>query len=62
MKWMILFTKHDFVYKMLYIGDGRKKTRNEKILRLVGFPSPFYDMEADSFPMSEDAENRPDPP
>ena len=26
MKWMILFTKHDFIYKMLYVGDGRKKS------------------------------------
>ena len=34
----------------------RKKTRNEKIPRLVALPSPFYDMEADYFPVSENAE------
>ena len=61
MKWMVLLTKHDFIYKMLYVGDG-KKNRNEKIPCLVALPSPIYDMEADCFPVSENAENKPDPP
>ena len=30
------------------MGMGEKK--NEKNLRLVALPSPFYDMEADCFP------------
>ena len=60
---MILLTKHDFIYKMLYVGHRRKKKkRNEKIPRLVALPSPFYDMEADCFPVSENAENKPDVP
>ena len=66
MKCMILFTKYDFIYKMLYVGDGRKnietKKEREKIPRLVALPSPFYDMEADCFPESENADIKPDLP
>ena len=39
-----------------------KKTRNQKIPHLVALPFPFYDMEADCFPMSENAENKLDLP
>ena len=40
MKWLILFTKHDFIYKMLYVGDWRKKPETKKIP--FGFlPSPL---------------------
>ena len=60
---------YDFIYKMC-VGDGRKKPETkaktnknkEKIPRLVALPSPFYNMEADSFPVSENAENKPDMP
>ena len=45
---------------MLYNGNGRKtpKYKNEcqnqgKIPRLVALPSPFYEMAADCFPVSE---------
>ena len=47
-----------FIYKMLCVGDGRKKTWNEKNPRLVALPSPFYDMEADCFSVSENAEKQ----
>ena len=30
MKYMTVFTKHDFIYKMLYVGDGRKKPEKKK--------------------------------
>ena len=30
MKCMLLFTKHDFIYKMLYVGEGRKKNDTKK--------------------------------
>ena len=43
-------------------GIGEKKNRNERIPRLVGLPSPVYDMEADCFPVSENAGNKPDLP
>ena len=64
MKCMILFTKHDFIDKMLYVGDGRKKrlkTRKKFPVWFLSHPS-FYDMEADCFPMSENAENKADLP
>ena len=47
---------------MLYVGDGRKKKRNEKIPRFVALSSPFNDREADCFPVSENAKNKPDLP
>ena len=59
---MISFTKHDFIYKMLYVGDGRRNPETKKIPRLVALPSPSYDMEADCFPASENVENKPDLP
>ena len=43
---------------MLYVGDGRKKKRKEKIPRLVALPSPFYDMKAGYFPVFEKTENK----
>ena len=46
---------------MLYVGDGRKKpeTKNSPF----GCPSIlFYDMEADCFLVSENAENKPELP
>ena len=45
------------------LGIGEKKTRNEKNKK-EKFPvrlpshSPFYDMEPDCFPVSENAENK----
>ena len=45
---------------MLYDGDGRKTPQKEKNPRLVALLSPFYDMEANCFLVSEDAENKPD--
>ena len=51
-----------FIYRMLYDGDGRKKTETKKYPCLVALPSPFYDKEADCFPVSENAENKPDLP
>ena len=50
MKWIILFAK---CYKL---GMG------EKTLKRNALPSPFYDMEADCFPVSENVENKPDLP
>ena len=51
---------------MLYDGDWNppppKKAETKKNPRLVALPSPFYDMEADYFPVSENAENKPDLP
>ena len=37
-----------------------KKPGNEKIPYLVALPRRFYDMEADCFLMSKNAENKPD--
>ena len=62
MKWMILLTKHDFIYKMLYVGNWEKKTRNEKIPRLVDLPSSFYHMEAVCCPVSKNTKSKPDLP
>ena len=59
---------NDFIYKTLFYLQNvvcwgwEKKNRNEKILRLVALPFPFYDMEADCFPVSENAENKLDLP
>ena len=50
-----------FIYKMLYDGDGRKKPETKKNPRLVALPFPFYDMEADCFPVSENAEKQAGP-
>ena len=41
---------------------GEKKTERKKIPRLAALPSPFYNMEADCFPVSKNAENNPDLP
>ena len=53
---------NDFIYKMLYVGDGRKKSETKKFpVWLPSYPR-FYDMEADCFPVSEKDENKPDLP
>ena len=44
---------------MLGMGE---KPRTEKIPHLVALLSPFCDMEADCFPVSENAENKLDLP
>ena len=44
------------------LGMGEKKSSKRKIPRLVALPSPFYDVEADCFPVSENAKNKPDQP
>ena len=66
---MILFTIYDLFTKMLYDGDGRKtpKYKNEyetkeKIPIRLPSHSPFYEMEADCFPVSKNTENKPDLP
>ena len=54
--------KKGFIYKMLHDGDGRKKPETKKKNpRLVTLPSPFYDMETDCFPVSENAEKQAGP-
>ena len=63
---MILFTIYGLFTKMLYDGDRRKTLKytkdetNEKKFP-VWLPSypPIYEVEADSFPVSEITENNP---
>ena len=60
----------DFIYRNdFYLqrcdGNGRKKPEREKEMkeknpRLYALLSPFNNMEADCFPVSENAENKPD--
>ena len=57
---MILFTKHDLFTKCCMMGMV-EKLRNEKNPRLVALPSPFYDMEVDCFPVSENVEKQTRP-
>ena len=64
---MILLTIDDLFTKDLYDGNGRKtmKYKNEnkeRIPRLVNLPTTVYKMEADCFPVPENAENKPDLP
>ena len=51
---------------MLGVGEKQKNKnknkKNEKSLRLVALPSPFYDIAVDCFPVSDNAENKPDLP
>ena len=54
---------------MLYDEDGRKNPKytkdeaKEKIPRLVALhPTPVYEVEVDSFLVSENTENKPDLP
>ena len=56
---------NDFIYKTWFYLQNiacwgyEKNPETKKIPRLVALPSPFYDMEADCFPVSENAENKP---
>ena len=64
-KWRILFTKQDFFtkYCMLEIKEKNPKKRlkiREKFPVWLPSHPHFYDMEADCFPGSENAENKPD--
>ena len=58
---------NDFIYKTGFIykmcdGDGRKNPETKKFpVWLLSHPY-FYDMKADSFPVPENAENKPDLP
>ena len=56
---MILFTKQDFIYKMLYVGDRRKNHKKKFPVWLPSHPL-FYNMEADCFLVSKNAENKSD--
>ena len=59
---------YDFIFKIWFYLQNvvcwgwEKKSRNEKIPRLVTLPSPSYDMKADCFPVSEKDENKPNLP
>ena len=62
---------NDFIYRDDCLqgcdGDGRKNTERERETKEkipIWLPShpPFYDMEADCFPVSENTENKPDLP
>ena len=60
---MILFTEMIFNYKdVMGVGEKnpKEKRKRKKNPRLVALPSPFYDMEAGCFSVSENAENKPD--
>ena len=53
---------NDFIYKMLDVEDGRKKPETKKFpVWLPSYPH-FYDMVADCFSVSVNAENKPDLP
>ena len=53
-----------FLQKILYEADGRKtpKYKQWKTPHLFTHPSPIYKIEADSFPVPENTENKPDLP
>ena len=64
-EWNVWFYLQRWFYFQGCNGDGgknrKKKGKQKKKIWLLSHP-PFYDMEANCFPVSENAENKPDLP